>query len=138
MTIDWTHDAATNDRLRLARMRELFGADLRRSDIHNLCLHKIGTGYPRCPYPVLRCPAGMGGDSSVYDHVEFWKTPDGMRFATSEPYAERLDGESLAEVINTADAMDLKVLQSDRSPYYPGRTKLIVIAPKSYAWPDGI
>jgi hypothetical protein len=119
-------------------MRDLFGGDLRRARVQIRCLHKVGYGAARCASG-WRCPVNMSGDSGVYDHVRFWiDVSSDLRFVTSEPYAEKMTDLSLAELRATCETLGLQMLVSDKSPYDPGRTKLIVIAPKDYAWPASL
>ena len=61
----------------------------------------------------------------MLDHPRVWLAQDGERVFTAEPYD--VDGTEFAALVADCTTIGLGVTVHGRSPYYPGRTVLIVI-----------
>jgi hypothetical protein len=61
------------------------------------------------------------------DHVGSLKDSDGIELLVSEPYAERINGDSLAQLDRFCRALDTSYLISANSEWYPGRTLRIIV-----------
>lgn len=63
--------------------------------------------------------------ASVLDHPRRWITRDGAPVLTGEPY--QFSGQDFAELVAECAELGLSVSVTGLSPYFPGRTTLIVI-----------
>jgi hypothetical protein len=54
-----------------------------------------------------------------------WLTSDGERVFTAEPYD--FSGEDFADLVTACGELGLEVAVHGTSPYFPGRTLLIII-----------
>ena len=61
----------------------------------------------------------------LLDHRAVWVDREGRRVFTAEPYG--IDTDELADFTRETEALGLRVRVSDRSAWYPGRTKLLVV-----------
>jgi len=92
---------------------------------------------PRCPRVVAgrRCYVGDGRNvpkcicyryhHRIFDHTRLWKTPEGFRVLTTEPYHVTLD--DLVSFREECLALGLEVQVFGYSPYYPGATLTLMI-----------
>lgn len=121
----------------LATLEELFGAgNPGPAQVARfrewMLLRPSGAG--RCPRVAAgkRCELAAGGRDCVcsrlhrlLDHPRMWLDAAGERVYTAEPY--HFDGEELAELVAECRPLGLYVTVHGTSPYFPGRTVLVLI-----------
>ena len=61
-----------------------------------------------------------------FDHVHTWLDREGRHVLTSEPYD--LTPRRVEELTEEMAALGIAVTVSDRSPWYPGSTTLLILA----------
>ncbi|MGH3220229.1 MAG: hypothetical protein ACRDPY_16255 [Streptosporangiaceae bacterium] len=61
----------------------------------------------------------------LLDHPRMWLTAKGERVFTAEPY--QFDGNAFADLVHDCDQLGLDITVQGTSPYFPGRTALIII-----------
>ena len=90
----------------------------------------------RCPRALAgkRCRQYHQGDNRcicvrlyhpLLDHPRRWIDGDGEPVLTAEPY--EFNGDDFAEVVAECASLGLRVSVRGTSPYFPGRTMLIII-----------
>jgi hypothetical protein len=111
------------------RAREWFGwTPLRQGDptrCPRLVVGKRCQGWDRC-----MCAALV----HTLDHGRLWRTEDGKRILTGEPYG--CSGKDLAQLVTTVEDLGLEVFVDNCSPYFPGHTVLLVIHEPGTTWVD--
>lgn len=111
------------------RAKEWFGWTPLRQGDHVWCPRRVVgkhcQGWDRC-----MCTALV----HTLDHGRLWRTEDGKRVLTGEPYG--CSGQELMQLIEAVKDLGLEVFVDNCSPYYPGHTVLLVIHEPGTYWPD--
>ncbi len=90
----------------------------------------------RCPRALAgkRCRQYHDGDNTciciqlhypLLDHAARWITAEGEPILTAEPYD--FSGQDFADLVAACNDLGLRVSVNGTSPYFPGRTTLIII-----------
>lgn len=93
-----------------------------------------------CPRVIAGIRCGLTRDGCctcghfyrVLDHARIWITRAGERVLTAEPYTTAVDDAALRSLVDECARLGLCVTLDDDSPYWPGRTVLVMVTRRAH------